>query len=352
MKIFTAVAAFVLVFFALQQLLIPKYASEVFEGNLIREYYDSRREHDVIFIGDCEVYAGFSPVVLWEEQGITSFIRGSAQQLIWQSYYLLEETLRHETPSMVVFNVLAMQYNEPQYEPYNRLTLDGMRWSVSKLRAVRASSFEDESLFSYVFPFFRFKDRWRELGTEDFRYFWSRPQVSINGFMIRTDVQPAVWIPDPLPRASWAFGDKAFEYLQKMVELTRAHGVEFVLVKAPTIFPVWMPQWNEQIVSFAEENGLVFINFLEYTNDIGLDFEFDTFDGGGTLNLFGAEKLTRFFGEMLRERDDLPTLPDRRGEPAVAAYWAELSALYHRNVARQQAESAEFGRILSFLIEY
>ena len=118
----------------LQRLLMPKYMGQVVEGALIAEYYQETTNHDVIFIGDCEVYENFSPITLWEKYGITSYIRGSAQQLIWQSYYLLEETLQYEKPDIVVFNVLAMQYNEPQKEAYNRMTLDGMKWSLSKVK--------------------------------------------------------------------------------------------------------------------------------------------------------------------------------------------------------------------------
>ena len=87
----------VLALYFAQALLMPKYMSNVKEGALIAEYYKAPKNNDVIFIGDCEVYENISPVTLWQEYGITSYIRGSAQQLIWQSYYLLEETLRYET---------------------------------------------------------------------------------------------------------------------------------------------------------------------------------------------------------------------------------------------------------------
>ena len=66
-------------------------------GLLIEEYYQENARHDVIFIGDCEVYGNISPVTLWEKYG-TSYIRGSAQQLIWQSYYLMEETSNTKSP--------------------------------------------------------------------------------------------------------------------------------------------------------------------------------------------------------------------------------------------------------------
>ena len=130
-------------------LLKPKYMGDIIEGALIAEYYKETTKHDVVFIGDCEVYENFSPITLWEEYGITSYIRGSAQQLIWQSYYLLEETLKYEKPDVVVFNVLSMKYDEPQKEAYNRMTLDGMRWSLSKVKDIQASMTEDENFIEY-----------------------------------------------------------------------------------------------------------------------------------------------------------------------------------------------------------
>ncbi len=128
-----SILAFCLAFAFLQALFMPKYMTASREGNLIAEYYNETREHDVLFVGDCEVYENVSPITLWKEYGITSYIRGSSQQLIWHSYYLLEEMLEKETPKVVVYNVLAMEYNEPQKEAYNRMTLDGMRWSKSKV---------------------------------------------------------------------------------------------------------------------------------------------------------------------------------------------------------------------------
>lgn len=146
------VIALLLVF--LQALVTPKYVSNP-EGLLSGEYYAEAGGHDVIFVGDCEVYESFIPAVLWEKHGISSYVRGSAQQLVWQSYYLLEDTFRYEKPSAVVFNVLALKYGGPQSEAFNRMTLDGMRWSSSKVNAIKASMTEDESFEDYVFPLLR-----------------------------------------------------------------------------------------------------------------------------------------------------------------------------------------------------
>ncbi|MBP0971176.1 MAG: SGNH/GDSL hydrolase family protein, partial [Oscillospiraceae bacterium] len=41
---------------AYQRLVQPKYMSDVVEGNLIADYYNSGMDHDVLFVGDCECY--------------------------------------------------------------------------------------------------------------------------------------------------------------------------------------------------------------------------------------------------------------------------------------------------------
>ena len=86
-RILIAVCTLLLVgilLFVLQALVVPKYRENP-EGALIGEYYAEAGGHDVIFIGDCEVYESLVPAVLWEEYGISSYVRGSAQQLVWQS---------------------------------------------------------------------------------------------------------------------------------------------------------------------------------------------------------------------------------------------------------------------------
>jgi len=227
------------VLFFIQRLVVPKYMNDIVEGSLIETYYDEEKNHDVVFIGDCEVYENFSPITLWEDYGIKSFIRGSAQQLIWQSYYLMEETLKYEKPEVIVFNVLSMKYNEPQNEAYNRMTLDGMKLSMSKVKSIRASMTDEEKFIDYIFPILRFHSRWSNLESQDFKYFFNKDELFHNGYYMRVDVKPVESFPRKKPLADYSLGQNAYDYLEKMTVLAEKHGVELVLIKAPTIYPVW-----------------------------------------------------------------------------------------------------------------
>ena len=333
--------------YCLQALLVPKYmVGKHKEGALIGEYYDNAGNNDVVFIGDCEVYENFSPITLWEKYGITSYIRGSAQQLIWQSYYLMEETFQYETPDVMVFNVLSMKYDTPQStgnqsqrEAYNRMTLDGMRWSMSKWNAIQASMTEEEkekeAEFSYLLPILRYHDRWSQLTEEDFQYWFNRDQVSDNGYLMQVGVKPLTDEHVERPLVDYSFGENSWYYLDKMVELCKSKGTQLVLIKAPALSPVWWPQWDEQIEEYAAENDLLYINMLEHQEEIGIDWQTDTYDTGLHLNVYGAEKAASWFGKILQEQCHVP---DRRNDTEIAALWAEKAKTYHDRKAALEAE--------------
>lgn len=337
------------VLWLLERLLVPKYMGRVVEGAFIEEYYDEKNPHDVIFLGDCEVYENLSPVVLWREFGIASYIRGSAQQLIPQSYYLLEDTLRHESPGAVVLSVSAMQQYEQDNETYNRMTLDGMKWSPSKIGAIRATMMEDEHMVEYVFPLLRFHSRWRELEADDFRYFWKKRQVSHNGYYMRADVRPAGDFPAERRRSSYAFDQRAWEYLDKIRLLCQEKGIALILMKAPSLYPAWYEQWEQQIKDYAGEYGLLYINCIESSDDIGIDFSLDTYDGGLHMNVYGAEKMSRYFGDILLT---VPRVKDRRddgGEGTMAQDWEVKCRFYDKMKADQEKEFADKGYLSQFV---
>ena len=312
--------------FLLTKLLEPKFMHGIVEGALTGEYYDETTDHDVLFIGDCEVYENFSPIKLWEEYGITSYIRGSAQQLIWQSYYLLKDALRYEKPKVVVFNVLAMKYDEPQKEEYNRMTIDGMRWGKDKIDAIKASMMEDEHMIDYILPLLRYHSRWSELEQDDLTYLFRRDKVAHNGYYMRTDVKVAGKFPQDKKLANYRFGNNAYAYLDAINKLCKDNDIKLILIKAPSIYPSWYDEWDQQMIEYAAANDVEYINFLKLADDIGLDFSQDTYDGGLHLNVYGAEKMSDYFGNILKTEYNLD---DHRGDAEYEKVYNDKINFYY-----------------------
>lgn len=387
-----SVLMFVLCFFALQRLVMPKYVSGVQEGNFTAEYYKETTKHDVIFIGDCEVYENINPMYLWENYGITSYIRGNAQQLVWQSYYMLKDTLKREKPKVVVYNVQALTYDKPQKEEYNRMTLDGMRWSMEKYNAIQASMCEKEQFLDYVFPILRYHDRIMDLKKEDFTYFFQSPHITHNGYYMRIDVLGVS--ESDVADASWLFSKQTTEneedtkedteedgeeenfgeiedpwgniegaqeeagesehspkvakshttekitevpmnYLDKMREICEENQITFILMKAPSLAPEWYDSYNEQIVAYAQEHNLLYINFYELLEETGIDYEQDTYDGGLHMNLSGANKLSQYLGAVFTKQCNISS---HRGEEELEKVYKEKVKFYEKMIQQQKEE--------------
>ncbi len=301
------------------------------EGHLLCGYYDTADTRDVIFIGDCEVYEGFVPATLFEEYGITSFIRGSSQQTVWQSYHILEETLERETPKAVVFNVLALHYGKTPSESISRMSLEDMEWSKYKLNAIRASMTEEESLLSYFLPILRYHSRWSELDSDDFKHAFDKHEdITHQGYLMQTGIDPVDNTDTRQPDENLdALPVRAIEYLDKMTALCREKGVELILVKAPTnsIRYYWYPEWDAQMVSYAARNGLSYYSMIGKDVEIGLDWSTDTYDKGLHLNVYGAEKVTSYFGKILAENHGMP---DHRTDAELSAIWDERIETYYK----------------------
>ena len=334
-NIFSVIAVllvFALVLSFLTILLTPKYMENLVEGSFISQYYGEAGGHDVIFIGDCEVYANFSPMELYRQKGITAYVRGTSQQLIWQSYYVLKETLEYETPKAVVYNVNAMRYSEPVKEEFNRLTIDKMRWSDEKLGIIQASMTEEEDFWSYVFPILRYHSRFDKLTSEDFTYLFREKDNTFNGYQMNQNIVPLDQLPTIRKLGDYQFGDICYEYLDKMRVLCEENGVELILIKAPSVQPYWYEEYNDQMVEYANTYGLKFYNFLEHLDGIGVDYQVDTYDAGLHLNLTGATKMSAYFAEILA-RDH--GMEDHRNDPAVAVIYDEKLRQYDLAAAKE-----------------
>ena len=327
-RVVIIILIFIGLFYFLNILMMPKYQESLVEGSFTSEYYTSPKNHEVIFIGDCEVYANFNPMILYEEYGISSYVRGNSQQMIWQSYYILEETLKYEIPKAVVLNVNSLRYDkssDKRNEAYNRLMIDRMKWSDTKIKLIKESMLEEETFISYVFPILRYHSRYDELSKEDIKYLVNRENVTYNGFLINKEVKGVENLPTKRNLSNYEFDKENIEWLNKILELCKKHDIKLILVKAPSVYPYWYDEYDEQIISYASKNDLLYVNLLDKAEDMGIDYSTDTYDGGLHLNLYGSIKNSKYFGKILKESIDLN---DYHGDN----YYEELLKQYREEI--------------------
>ena len=307
----------------LNRIFMPKYIFENQDGRITGEYYPCAKYTDVVFAGPSTAFSGIDPAVLWDEEGISSFVRANALQTMWISYYMIEDAIKCRKPELVCLDVTFIKYDDDFVEePSTRKALDGMRLSPSKIECARASMGKDEKIADYIYPLFRFHSRWQELSWDDIRYAWYDKPVTLAGYIADrnidgTDEDVLVYSrgdSDPI-------GARTMDYLDRIIRLCRENDIQLMLFKTPAFSDNWSSDLDSQIAAKASEYGLPYINFDAYNDDIGLDYKLDTPDRGSHLNDTGAKKFSSYLGRYIRQNY---AVTDRRPDKKYVKHWEKL----------------------------
>ena len=205
----------------------------------------------------------------------------------------------------------------------------GLLYKSLQLKDKLPAMTEDEQFLDYVFPILRYHSLFDELTREDLTYLFKVRDNTINGHLVNKTVKPVETLPVKRVLSDYRFGDICYEYLEKMAALCEEKGVELILIKAPSLYPYWYEEYDAQITEFAEAHSLAYYNFTTCVEQIGLDFSTDTYDAGLHLNLAGAVKMSRYFGDILAQKHGME---DHRNDTGIAELYDEKLRLYDLEV--------------------
>ena len=77
-------------------------------------YNEEQNQFEVMFFGSSHAYAAFSPLELWEETGVKSYVFATQQQPLWATYTYIKEALKTQSPSLVVVEC-RMAFGDQEY---------------------------------------------------------------------------------------------------------------------------------------------------------------------------------------------------------------------------------------------
>ena len=151
----------------------------------------------------------------------------------------------------------------------------------------------------------RYHSRYNELTLDDLKYMFNHKVVTYNGYLINKEIKGVSTLPTKKRLGSYTFKDNVIDYLDKIRELCQENNIKLVLIKAPSLYPYWYTEYDNQVKDYANKYNLDYYNFLDNIEEIGIDYSHDTYDGGLHLNLYGATKLSTYFGRILKDKYDL-----------------------------------------------
>ncbi|WP_352399297.1 hypothetical protein [Anaerotignum sp.] len=301
------------------------------ESDEIHAFYDEPKNSiDVLFMGSSPILRGVSPMVMWQQQGFTSYVRASALQAPSVTYGLLSESLEYQTPELVVLlcDNIFLDYDYVEREGDLRRALDGMKMSQHKYKIVREVTAADDrqTMLSYMFPLFRYHERWKEINWAEAEPIPLMKHSIKKGHVYLRGGEPLEFPPDfmePSEDASPEFNENAKEYVEKSIALCKEKNIPLLMIHLPKM--AWSYQQSMAMESFAKSMGVAYLDFdrEEIRAQLSLDPSTDYYDQGH-MNLGGSIKLSQWFGDYL---DSTYDLPDHREDEAYQR-WHEDYQMY------------------------
>lgn len=235
---------------------------------------------DVLIVGDSEGMVLFSPIQLMDEAGISSYVFAETGQRIEDTYCYLKRLMDRQHPSLVIL------------EP-NIVTHD-TTFNLELLLSF-------ETLAREEFPVLRYHNNWsRMIGLEE-----ANKYTAYRGYEVRDLVEPYTGGEYMIETDERANVDMiTMIYLDKIRQLCEDEGVPMIIVSSPSPVCTNYSKHNT-IQDYADKHNIEFIDFNLMLDEIGIDWETDSYDNGDHINANGTQKTTKYIIKYLDENYDL-----------------------------------------------
>ena len=319
-----ASAAFLVIFAVLFHLVSGVLRNKRYAPYSMAFYEEPAGAVDVLLMGSSHMLNAVAPVQMWEEYGLASNNLAQVGQALPETYYALWDALRFQRPKLVVVDLYkVIQDSLIGSELSLHATLDYMPPGLPKLLAP-FDLLPEEARTEYLFDFYVYHSRWKELSAADFR----RPDTTEKGAQVLFKVDPRTTF-QVLPATETAEPSAVeVEYLKRIVDLCAEEDIPLLLMAVPYGTPEYDDLDRQQVVNamaaYAEEWGVPFVNMMYHLDELDFDFTTDMADEYH-VNWRGMEKTTTWLGGYLTANYDLP---DHRGDPAYQS-WEENVSEYH-----------------------
>jgi hypothetical protein len=297
------------IFYFSSSILFPLREGRYGSTSRIKSFYGLKNNSiDALFIGASSFRNGISPLIIWKEKGFTSFVRATGNQSPAVSYFYLRESLKIIKPKVVVLDGLMLfhDYDYDKNEPALRDAIDPMPLSIEKIELIlnidRLSN--EQTIISYIFPFFRYHTRWMKIIPTDIKKIFQKgiPEI-YRGQYIDFETRPQKYPVNYMAKVSSSdeIVQSSKTFYEKIIKLCQANDMHLVIISLPR-FQSYNYTIHQKLSRFAEENNIHFIDysFPDSLTKMNINLETD-FADPNHLNIWGAMKISKLIAEDINQ---------------------------------------------------
>ncbi len=273
-------------------------------------YAEKRNSIDVLMIGSSTVGTSFSAPYMWDRYGFTSYPLSTNSLRPKAIKYLIEEGLKYQSPDLIVIEMRTFIADDDEMasdEGHVRETVDNMRYSFNRIRAINALTEKYEDKLPFYLDIMKYHSNWGSLlQPGEWLMFEYRKKNITKGFeykkrrqLFRTDDTPAVYTDERLeiPKEQEAV-------LRDLLQYLKDKGLNALFVVTPRAdLESYEPQMN-YCSDIVTEAGYDFLDLNYRYDDMGFDYRYDLDDGAHT-NLWGAIKCSDALGRYINDNYSL-----------------------------------------------
>lgn len=284
---------------------------------------------DVLFLGSSNVMSSINPVQLWEETGIQSYALCSRAQTFPFAYAYLKDALKTQKPECVVLDAYSVFSEKSTNGLANgdfHLGVNMDSLSVGAKAELVTKYVEKSEWLAYYFPLFKnhnYYKTWENQKDETDEIFM--------GYCFYDGIE---YFETPVYSDNRAPMEEVDGiYLQKIIELCQAEGIDLYVIKTPVVYSDAEHQVLNSVAQMCEAYGVMYYDMSMDTAEWGFDYSTDM------LNYFhnnttGAEKVTTRLGGILTELYDF-------SDSETHQYADVWKAEYERMVEFRNPQTAE-----------
>ncbi len=269
-------------------------------SDVLNFYKQPRNTIDMIVLGSSHAYTSLNPYLIESEANLKTYDFCTQQQPLWITYYYLKEALKYQHPKYIVLeaHMAVVGNNDYAEEQVNRDAIDKMKFSTNKIDVIKNSVENKDDRVSYYLNIIKYHSRYKELNKIDIKTAFLGYTVDNKGYIALEETGYIFNNESEFTDNESELYKKNKEYLYKIINLTKKESIDLIIVKAPTSYNYEEMSRLNCIKRIAEENDILFLDYINNMTDLNLDYNKDFYDAGH-LNKNGSIKFTKKFIENL-----------------------------------------------------
>lgn len=320
----------ILLFQAISYMLRP-VSSDFYRADFAGFYGEEKDSLDIVGIGGSALDRYLNNPVLWEEYGVTSYNMTTASQSCFLMEDLIDEVEKTQSPKLYVIETRKFVQAESRDLNSDKFcfVIDNMNYSWNRIEMINSMTDDWSERINFYFDIIAYHDSWEDFGSENLEYIDNAVFQEKKGWgnirkvkKIKEPKMLSLTEEDAVP-----ISDVSEKAIISLMEKCKKENIPVLFVTTPWKIDADSQKKNLYLSQLIEEYGFEFLDCNLYMEEMGLDFATDFYNSKHT-NVFGAEKVTRFIGDYIKEN----YIIDTQHSEKVVNQWDHAITIYHENI--------------------